>query len=325
MRCTTAGKPHRRSAGSGAALTQSPEATMGWLNYHHLLYFWTVASEGSIARACRKLFLTQPTISAQIRDLEKAVGEPLFERTGRKLVLTERGQLVYRYASEIFGLGQELMDALKGGSAAQPGPLVVGLTSTLPKLVAYRLLAPTLKKAAPIQVVCLEDKLERLLAEMAACRVDLVLADAPAGRLTDRPVYNHLLGECGVAVFGAMRLARVYRRAFPSCLDGAPFLLPATNSPLRQSLEQWFAGHTIRPEVTGEFEDPTLLWIFGQGGWGLFALPLAIEDEVRRLTKVRRIGPVESVRQRYYAISVDRKRQHPAVAAITAAGKKLIN
>lgn len=295
---------------------------MEWLNYHHLLYFWTVAREGSVARACEKLHLAQPTISGQLHRLEKSVGTKLFDRVGRNLVLTDTGRMVYRYADGIFSLGRELIDALKGQPRGRPERLVVGVVDVLPKLIAYRLLEPALLLPGQVQVICHEDKAERLFAELSVQALDLVLADEPPGPAVKVRVYNHLLGECGISFFAIADLARSYRRRFPRSLDGAPFVLPTRNTSLRRSLEEWFDRERIRPAVRGEFEDSALLLVFGQTGSGIFAMPTAIEKEVQRQHGVRVIGRVDSIRERFYAISTERKLKQPGVVAITEAARE---
>src|SRR4051812_16372438 len=231
---------------------------MEWLNYHHLLYFWTVAKEGSIARACEKLRLAQPTISGQLRQLEDALGEKLFVKRGRGLVMTEVGQVVFRYAEEIFGLGRELQDVLKGRPRGRPLRLLVGISDMLPKLVAYRILQPALEMEEPVQLVCDEDTPERLLVQLAEHRIDVVLSDAPIPPGAPAKAFNHLLGSCSTTVFAAPKLAARYRRKFPRSLDGAPFLLPMEGAAVRRSLEQWFDAENIRPRLVGEFKDGAL-------------------------------------------------------------------
>jgi LysR family transcriptional activator of nhaA len=297
---------------------------MSWLNYHHLLYFWTVARAGSIVAACAQLHLTQPTISGQLRCLEETLGAKLFVRAGRNLALTDTGRLVFRYADEIFTLGRELQDTLLGRPAGRPLRLIVGIADTLPKLVAYRLIEPALGLPEPVQVVCEQGKPEQLLAQLALHTLDVVLTDGPVGAGTGIRAFSHLLGECGVSFFGTARLASVYRRGFPRSLDGAPMLLPAENTVMRRSLEQWFDATGIRPLVRGEFADPALLKIFGQNGAGVFAVRSALEEETQRQHKVRLLGRVESIRERFYAISLERKLKHPAVVAITEAARRQV-
>jgi LysR family transcriptional activator of nhaA len=295
---------------------------MSWLNYHHLFYFWTVAREGTIARACVELHLTQPTISGQLRALEKTLGVKLFDRVGRHLVLTETGRVVYGYADEIFSLGRELQDTLQGRSASRPLRLLVGVANTLPKEIAYRLLEPATRLEEPVQLVCEHGMPDALLARLAVNALDVVLADAPVSPTTKVRAFNHLLGECGVSIMGTPRLAATYRRGFPRSLEGAPFLLPSENTALRRSLEQWFEAGGIRPVVRGEIADPGLLKVFGQHGAGLFAVRAAVERETQQHYQVRLVGRVESIRERFYAISVERKLKHPAVVAITAAARE---
>ena len=289
---------------------------MEWLNYHHLLYFWMAAREGSISRASEELRLSQPTLSAQIRTLEEALGEKLFARVGRNLVLTDMGRIVFRYADEIFSLGRELMDTVQGRPTGQPVRFTVGIADVVPKLVAYRLLEPALQLAEPVRLICREDKPDRLLAALALNELDLVLSEAPIDPTIKVQAYSHVLGECGVTFFGTAALTKAYRPKFPQSLTGAPVLLPTDQSVLRRSLERWFAAEEIYPVIVGEFEDSALLKVFGQIALGVFAAPSVIEKEVKRQYGVQVIGRVESVRESFYAISVERRIKHPAVAAI---------
>jgi LysR family transcriptional activator of nhaA len=295
-----------------------------WLNYHHLLYFWTVAKEGGISRAAEQLHLAQPTLSSQIKKLERAIGADLFDRVGRSMVLTETGQIVYRYADEIFALGREMTDTLRGRPSLDRLRLAVGVPDVLPKLVVYQLLRPALDLAERTQLVCYEGKLQDLLADLAVHRLDIVLADCPVTPDTHVRAFNHLLGECGVSVFGTQELSRRYRAGFPASLNQAPMLLPTQNTSLRRALEQWFDDHGIQPLVMHEFEDSAVMKVFGQGGEGLFVAPSSIEKEVCQQYCVRIAGRIPTVKERFYAISIERRLKHPAVVAIsTAARKKL--
>jgi len=294
---------------------------MEWLNYHHLLYFWVVAREGSVAKACKQLHLAQPTISGQIRALEKSLKSSLFKKSGRNLVLTETGQTVYRYADEIFSLGRELQDALKNRSTGRALRFVVGVADALPKLMVHRLLEPALRLPDEVQVVCIDGEPDRLMAQLALHELDLVVCDGPANPRLGLKAFNHLLGECGVTFFGTEELARRYRKGFPESLKGAPFLMPANNSMLRRSLDQWFDALGIRPVIRGEFSDSALLKAFGQFGDGLFAAPSAVEDDVKRMYHVSVVGRDDSLRERFYAVSVEKRLKHPAVVAISEAAK----
>ena len=295
---------------------------MAWLNYHHLLYFWTVARLGSIARATEELHLTQPAISAQLRTLERSLGEKLFTKSGRNLMLTEVGRLVFRFADEIFTTGRELQETLAGRPSGLPSRFTVGVADAMPKLLAYRLLEPALRTGEPVRLVLREDKPDRLLADLAIHALDLVLADASVPPAVKVRAHSHLLGDSGVSIFATAELARVYRRRFPQSIDGAPFLLPTDNSVLRRSLERWFETHDVRPLVVAEIEDSAVLKVFGQSGLGLFPAPTVMETEIRRQYAVGVVGRIEEVRESFYAISVERKITHPAVLAITRAARR---
>ncbi|HEY7322251.1 MAG TPA: transcriptional activator NhaR [Candidatus Binatia bacterium] len=292
---------------------------MEWLNYHHLLYFWTVGRIGSVSRASAELRLTQATVSAQLKSLEQSLGEKLFHRNGRHLILTDTGKVVFRYAEEIFSLGQELMGTLKGRPQGRLARVNVGVTDIMPKLVAYRLIEPALKLKDPYRIVCREGTNSELLAALAVHDIDVMLSDGPIDPAVNVKAFNHLLGECGVSLFGIAPLAAKYRSGFPQSLDGAPFLLPTSNATARRSLEEWFESKHIQPTIVAEFEDSALMKVFGQRGMGLFVASSVIAAEVQRQYDVKIIGRLEGVTERYYAISLDRKLKHPAVVAISNA------
>ncbi len=295
---------------------------MDWLNYHHLLYFWLTAREGSIARASELLHLTPPTISAQIQSLEKSLGEKLLQRGGRRLVMTEAGQIAYRYAEEIFCLGREMRDTLKDRPTGRPLRLQVGIQDVLPKSIAQRLLAVAFSMSEPVHVICTEDNTEQLLLRLAMHELDVVLSDSPASSTLATRVFSHLLGECDVTVFGSPALATRYRRGFPRSLDGAPFLLPMENTALRRNLNIWFEARSIRPAVRGEFQDSGLLKAVGRAGIGLFVGPTAIEKDIHRQYGVRSVGRIADVQERFYAISAERRLKHPAVVAISTTARE---
>jgi LysR family transcriptional activator of nhaA len=287
------------------------------LNYHHLFYFWTVVREGGVTAASRKLRLAQPTVSGQLRALQDDLGVALFHRRGGKLVLTETGQNVFRYCEEIFTLGQELQASLRGRAPARYPRLVVGLADVIPKLIAERLLEPALRLPEEIQLVCQEGRAERLLADLSAQALDVVLTDAPAGPESAIKAYSHLLGESALSIFAPAKLAARLRKGFPRSLNGAPILLPTRDTGSRRALDRFFEEERILPRVRGEFQDTALLTAFGREGLGAFPAPTVIEDEVRRQYKVEVVGRLEEVRERYFAITVDRRLRHPAVKAIS--------
>ena len=272
--------------------------------------------------AGEKLRLRPPTLSAQIRQLEGALGEKLFQREGRRLVLTEFGRMVLGYADEIFALGREMLDSVKGRRASRGLRLRVGVADAIPKLVALRLLQPARAIPEPLRVVCLEGRHEKLVAALALHDLDLVLSDVPTTTHLGVRAFSHLLGECGISFFARRGTAGRLAGRFPGSLDGAPFLLPTEDTALRRSLETWFDAQGIRPRIVGEFEDSALLEAFGQDGVGVFTAPSVIEKEVVRQHAVRVLGRTDKVRERFYAISAERRLRHPAVVALTAAARE---
>ena len=297
---------------------------MEWLNYHHLYYFWTVAKEGAIVRACEKLHVAQPTISGQLRQFEEAIGEKLFVKSGRNLVLTDTGQVVYRYAEEIFSVGHEMLDVLRGRPRGRPVRFLVGVSDVMPKLMVFRALQSVLKMPEPVHLVCYEGDSAELLLKLSSHGLDMILTDSPVTAPARTRTYNHELGSCGVTFCATPALATGLRRNFPASLDGAPFLLPIEGAVLRRSLEQWFDRHRIRPSIIGEFEDSALLKVFGQSGAGVFAVPSAVEKEVRAQYGVATVGRTNEIVERFYAISVERRLKHPAVVAVSEAARRLL-
>lgn len=289
------------------------------LNYKQLHYFWRVAKDGGVTRASEHLNLTPQTLSGQIALLENTLGVQLFRRVGRRLELTEVGQLALSYADEIFQVGGELEEMLRTQPTGQPFLFRVGIADVVPKAIAYQILAPATRLPEPIRMICREDKLERLLAELAIHRLDMVLADSPLPPLTDVRGYSHPLGHCGIRFFAAPALAAGLAGGFPAMLHGAPMLLPGEGTAMRLQLSRWFDETGIRPRIVGEFDDSALMKAFGGAGTGVFPAPSVIAQELVRQYGVQDLGGTEAVQERFYAISVERRLRHPAVVAIREA------
>lgn len=298
---------------------------MRHLNYNHLHYFWTVAREGSIGRAAASLHLTPQTISGQLKLLETAVGEPLFQRAGRGLTLTAMGHVVKQYADEIFALGAELAHLVRGGGAARGNVLNVGIVNSIPKLVTYRILRPALESGEPLRVACYEADLEKLLSDLAVHRLDLVLSDRPIPGGLNVKAYNHGLGDSEVGFFARKSLAGRYIHEFPASLRDAPLLLPVRTTAVRRALDEWFDRLAVAPRIVAEFDDSALLKSFGAVGIGVFPAPLAIADEVERMYEARLIGVADGIKESYFAVSPERRLRHPAVLRITAAAREALH
>jgi LysR family transcriptional regulator, transcriptional activator of nhaA len=288
-----------------------------WLNYHHLRYFWTVAKEGGLARAAEKLHVSPPSISEQIRDLEEALGEKLFRREGRANKLTDVGHIVFGYAEEIFALGNEMMNTVKGRPGARSLQLHVGIADSFPKLVTHEILKPVFAMPQGIYVICREGKMEDLLSQLIAHQLDIVLADEPASSGTKVPTFNHSLGESTITFCAAGELAASLKKGFPKSLHQAPALLPADNTPLRRTLETWFREIGVQPRVIADFEDLALMLVMGAEGRGFIALPSVVKDEAVRRYSFQILGTSEACRLQFHAITTERRIIHPAVAVLT--------
>ena len=292
------------------------------LNYRQLHYFWVVAKTGSIVRACEQLNLTPQTISGQISLLEQTYGIELFRRVGRQLELTEAGRQALPYAEQMFQLGGELELMLRAQPNEQQILFRVGVADVVPKSIVYRLIAPTMELNEPLRITCREDKLERLLADLAIQRLDLVISDSPMPSHLDIKGYSQKLGECGLSFFATQALAQRLAGPFPACLDDAPLLIPGQETVVRSRLLRWLGEQQVQPRIVGEFDDSALMQAFGQSGSGIFVAPSVIAEEVCRQYGVQLIGQTEAVHESFYAISVERKVKHPGIVAITEGARR---
>lgn len=293
---------------------------MEWLNYHHLLYFWVTAREGSMAKAAHQLHVTPATLSVQIRELERFIGHQLFRKSGRGLALTETGESVYRYATDIFATGEEMLNAIRGKPLGKPLLFRVGVKDAMPKVVAFKFLQPAIELKDSIRLVCREGDLDLLVSELSIHRLDVVLSDTPIDPTLKVKAYSHLLGESTVTLFAVSKTAKILRDEFPESLQNAPFLLPTSGTVLRHSLDQWFAENEIVPDIRGEFDDAAMLQIAGKSGLGIVAMPSIIAEEMRSMYGLEVIAQLPII-ERFYALSVERKLKHPAVVAISESAK----
>ncbi len=291
---------------------------MEWLNFHHLRYFFVVAREGSIAKAGRVLHTSQPAISTQLRLLERAFGERLFQKQGRGLVMTDIGRLVYGYAEQIFGLGRELLDTVRDRPTGRPLRVQVGVADVVPKDLSFRLLEPLLVGPERARPVVHEDRADRLLAELALFQLDLVVADAPIAAGSKVKAFHHLLGECPVGVFAREDRSRALRAGFPASLRGERFVLPLDDSEVRREFDAWVRGQNLAIEVAAEVEDDALARPFAAAGHGLLLAPSVLAGDLQKTSGLVHVGDVPGVVSRWYAVTVERRVRHPAVARVLA-------
>lgn len=295
---------------------------MAAINFKHLRYFWAVAKSGSIARASSQLHVTPQSISSQLSELEEALGTGLFRRVGRGLEMTDIGRRIVSYAEEIFGLEDELLAVVRDQGSRTALPFRIGIADSVPKSLTYRVVEPALHMEEAVRLFCKEGRLLSLLADLSVHRLDMVIADRAMPTDLKVRAYNHLLGSSDVTVFGAEALVQTLKGRFPTLVDNAPFLLPGEEVAIRPLLEQWFEAQRVRPRIVGEFDDSALLKAFGQGGAGLFVAPTAIADYVCRQYDVRAVGRIESVVEQLYAITTERRMQHPAALAVRQAASQ---
>lgn len=294
---------------------------MGNLNYKHLRYFWMVAKTGSIVRASERLYLSPQSISGQLGELENNLSTQLFKKVGRGLVLTDMGRKVFSYADEIFALGGELLEATQQQTIKKSVPFRIGITDSVAKSIAYRIIQPVLVLEEPIRLICREGKLASLLSEMSVNQLDLVIADRPMPNNINVRAHNHFLGESHLAIFGTKDLTETYTKnmqdvAFPFNLQGVPFLLPGEDFTYQQKLVDWFESKKIYPRIVGEFDDGALLKSFGQAGAGFFAASCANSEYICLQYQVQQVGMVDKVTEQLYAITTEQRLTHPAILAI---------
>jgi LysR family transcriptional regulator, transcriptional activator of nhaA len=297
---------------------------MDWLNFHHLRYFWVVAKEGSLRAAAERLNVSQPSISAQLRLLEESLGHPLFNRDSRGLQLTDTGRLVLEYSEEIFATGRELLHAVRQSATERPAVFQVGITDSLPKFVARKMLHPALALTPAPRLICREGQLDELLPLLATHRLDLVLADEPVGAGHKFKVFNHPLGSCGVTFCAEQKLAAKLKKGFPKSLHGAPALLPVEGSSLRREIERWFHERGIEPRIAGEFDDAALMMFFAREGLGFLPLHSVAVEDARRTLQLAEIGDAPECRCHLHAITVERRLKQPAVLAVTTHAQEAV-
>ncbi|MEW6080156.1 MAG: LysR family transcriptional regulator [Thermodesulfobacteriota bacterium] len=292
------------------------------MNYHHLYYFWMISREGSLSRAANRLRLTHSTLSEQLKMLEDFLGQKLFDRMGRRLVLTQFGAEVAQYADEIFRLGNELIEMARGRSQIQRSVFRAGVVGSIPKTIVYRLLEPSVEQQETFSLEIRQGTLNALMEMMFRNRLHVILSDQPPRDAMIYRVTSRKLGDTELFLYGAPEVAERYRPGFPDSLADAPLLLPARGTNLRQSLDQWFADRALEMNVIGEFDDSGLLRTFGVFERGLFPVRSVLVDEVEETHAVQRVGLLAGIRESYYAVYQNRRVTHPYILEIINAARK---
>lgn len=289
---------------------------MKQLNYHHLHYFYLVAKEGSIAKACQFLHVTPQTVSGQIATLEDYLGVNLFERHGRRLVPSDSGKLVYSYAEDIFNLGHELLQALEPNQQNKKMTFSLGITDVIPKVFTFQFLQPLLESEQGFRLNCKEGRIEQLLADMALNKLDMILADRPIPPGVKIKAYSHKIITSGITFVIAKNQQNQLTGNFPECLNNQNLLLPGEQSTIKHDLLTWFQDNELVPNIVGEFDDSALNTMFGQAGIGIFVTPTVVEEHLLNTYDLSIVGRTKDVQEEIYMISTERKIRHPAVLAL---------
>ena len=290
------------------------------LNMKHLRYFAEVARRGSVSRAANVLYVSPQTVSGQIQELEASIGQALFERVGRRLVLTPAGATALDYASAIFAQADELAAVLRGGAKPKRIVLRVGVTDSVPKMLTVATLEPLIARhRSQLELSCHEGPYTELLARTVAGQLDLVLADTAVPSNLSRSLQSILLADSGMSFLAASAVVSRLSGRFPHNLDGAPFLAGAVSTTLlTQSLDAWFARNNVRPHVVGRFEDSAMMNGFAHSGLGIAAVPTSIEEEVAKQYQLKVLGRAKDVRQSLFLIRARVRRAHPLVTELEA-------
>jgi len=281
-------------------------------NYKHLYYFWVVAKEGGISRAADKLNMAVQTVSAQVRELERALGYALLKPAGRGLVLTDAGRAALQQADQIFQLGEALQAKVRDATSAPAVRLALGICDGLPKLVVHRLMHAVIAEPN-LRLLCHEGSLEALLGDLALHRLDVVLSDRPAPPNPNIKLYSHTMGASPIAWYGTPALAKAAGKNMPQGLAHVPILLPTSRTGVRGRLDHWFEQQGIRPRIVGEFDDSALLKTFGASGMGVFPAAEWVQEDLLAHYGVKRLGPCDGVSEHFFAIGTEKKVQHPLV------------
>ena len=301
---------------------ESSDTANEWLNYHHLRYFHAIAKEGSLSRASQVLRTSQPSICAQVKQLEAALGETLYRRSGRSIALTDFGRRIFSYAEEIFSLGREILSTARRAPTTRPLRLSVGIVDSFPKLLSLDVLRPAFSSHPPVQLTCHEGKIDDLLGQLASHRLDALLTDEPPPSGAQVKTFVHPLGSSGITFCAAPSLAEGLKRRFPQNLDGVPMLLPTQNTRLRRDLERWFREVKVEPHVIGEFEDAALAKIVASDGLGVTVVPTVVEEEASERYGFISIGKTTDCVVQLYLITAERRIEHPSVALLAARAQK---
>tara|TARA_Y100000780_G_scaffold232551_2_gene265845 strand:+ start:9199 stop:10110 length:912 start_codon:yes stop_codon:yes gene_type:complete len=283
--------------------------TMAWLNYHHLMYFKTIATEGSISKASEKLLVGQPALSSQLKNLEESFGQALFERKNRKLVLTEAGKAALKYANEIFSLGQELTEVLKDQSFTLRPHVKVGAMDSIPKSLVVKLIQE-IRKFDQCKVTAIDGSGEELLRHLLASSLDLAITNHHLlGQESDKIVLRSI-GKAPIGVYGHEKY-KYLKRNFPHSLNGEEVILPTPHSKLRHDVEHFFQENKILCKLFVDTQDTAVQKLLATNGLGLIVEPDFAAKPYIKEKKIIKLGMLPGVYEEYFLVSAQRTIENP--------------
>ena len=287
-----------------------------WLNYHHLLYFRVIATEGSIARASKELLIGQSALSTQLRQLEESLGQQLFQRKNKSLILTEAGKIALEYADEIFKKGEEFIQVFNQQNLSVKTHYKIGVVASAPKLIACQLMEQAQKYGNNCFVTMAEDTPENIVHRLSSHEFDLGLTNnlAVLGK-DDLKVKS--VGLSRICAYGARKFEKLIKD-FPDSLNGQPFILPTKHSKLRYDLEHIFHQMRIQYDLIAEVQDSSVKKMMGEHAKGIIFLPEFAAKTLVKEGKLIKIGSLPELKEEYWLISKKRTITSPITEAMFA-------
>lgn len=298
-------------------MSEAPAAPE-WLNYHHLRIFWMIARHRSITRAAEVLRVSQSTLSEQLAELEDALGQPLFDRRGRQLHLTDAGRLALEHAETIFSTGRELLGRFRQRGPASARVLRLGAVGPLSKNLQFDFIQPLLADPAT-RVVVVSGALDQLARQLQEHTLDLVLSNIPLRADQATGVFNHLLGEVPVYLVGASAPPGRRRGPFPRFLAGQPLFLPSHQSHVRADFDHLLAAAGVEPDIRAEVDDMALLRLLALSGRGLALVSKIVVERELRSRELGFMFRVPRLAERFFALTARKRFENAWIGEIVAA------
>lgn len=289
---------------------------MSWLNYHHFMYFKTIAEEGSIVSASKKLMVGQPALSAQLKQLEESLGHQLFKRENRKLKLTSAGKQALEYAKEIDKLGMEFLDSMRDQSFAEKTRYQIGSLDSVPKRLIAKIVRHIHSHEPNCEVKLLEGDADYLMRKMDSFQLDLVIANY-SGLIMElgKSYYSKSIGKFPVQMYGTKKFLKA-KKDFPCSLSGLPIILPTAASKLRSDLDHYFELNKIRPILVAETQDTSLQKTLGTESVGVVPMSDYAAKTLYRTSSLEKLGKLKNVFEEYWMVTPKKFMDHPTSSTL---------